>query len=42
MEQEGDGDINCNGCTWNNPQTIHKKTWLGNKTSEDYSDYRII
>ena len=26
MEHEGDGDTNCNWCTWNNPQKIGKET----------------
>ena len=38
-----DGDINCNSCAQNNPQTLDKGTGrLGNKrTSGDHLDYRI-
>ena len=25
MEHEGDGDTNCNWCTWNNPQVLVKE-----------------
>ena len=44
MEHEGDGDTNCNWCTWNNPQRIGKGTGrLGNnRTSGDHQDYSII
>ena len=44
MEHQGDGDINCNWCTWNNPQRIDKGTGrLGKKrTSGDHPDYSII
>ena len=43
-EPEGDGDTNCNPCTWNNPQTISKRTGrLGNqKASGNHPDYSII
>ena len=27
IEPEGDGDTNCDWCTWNNPQRIGKGTW---------------
>ena len=41
MEHQGDGDTNCNWCTWNNLQRIGKGTGrLGNKkTSVDHLDY---
>ena len=44
MEDKGDGDINCNWCTWNNHKRIDKGTRrLGNKmTNGDHPDYRII
>ena len=32
MEHEGDGNTNCNWCTWNNPQRISKGSGrFGNK-----------
>ena len=44
MEHEGDGDTNCNWCTWNNPERIGKGTGrVGNKrTSGNYPDYSIV
>ena len=44
MEHEGDGDTNCGGSTWDNPQTIRKGTEkFGNKkTSRDYQDHIIF
>ena len=44
MELEGDGDTNCNWCTWNNLQRICTGTGrLGNKrTNRDHRDYKII
>ena len=44
IEHEGDGNTNCNWCTWNNPQRIGKGTWtLGNKrTRGNHPDNSII
>ena len=44
MEHEGDGDTNCNWCTWNNPQRIYKRTGRLKKRrkNSDYQDYYII
>ena len=44
MEHEGDGDTNCNWCTWNYPQRIDKETGglRNQRTSTYYSEYSII
>ena len=44
MEQEGDGDTNCNWCTRYSHQRISTETrGLGNKkTSGDHSNYSIV
>ena len=43
MEDEGNGDTNCNWWTQNNLQMIGKGNGrLRNKRSEDLSDYSII
>ena len=43
MEYKGDGDANCNWCTWKGLQRLGKETgWYRNqKTSRDHPDYRI-
>ena len=43
MEREGDGDTNCNWCTWNNPQRIDKGPGRlrNQRTSRDHPDYSI-
>ena len=44
MEHEGDGDISCNWCTWNDPQRLCKKTReVGNqRTSGNHPNYSIV
>ena len=44
MEHEGDGDTNCNWCTWNNPQKIGKGTrrLRSQRRRRDHPDYSII
>ena len=43
MEYEGDGQTNCNGCTWNDPQRIDKGTGKlrNERTSRDHPNYSI-
>ena len=43
MEHEVDNDINCNGCTWNEPQKLGKETGRpeNKKTNKDYPNYSI-
>ena len=43
MEHEGDDDIICNWCTWNNPQRIGKTSRrLGNKRTRGDPPYSIV
>ena len=44
MEREGDGDITCDWCTWDNPKRIGKGTrrFENQRTSGDHPDYSII
>ena len=44
MEHEGDVDINCGCCTWNNPQRLVKglEHFEKKRTRSDYPDYSII
>ena len=44
MERGGDGDINCNWCTRNNPRKLNKETgrFRNRRTSGDYQDYSVI
>ena len=44
MEQEGEGDTNCNWCARNNPKRIRKRTGrIGNeRTSGDHPNYCTI
>ena len=43
MKHEGDGYVNCNWCTWNNPQKIDNRIrrLKNQKTKRDYQDYCI-
>ena len=43
MEREGDGNTNCNWCTWNDPQRLGKEAGgakIGGR-AEDHSNYSI-
>ena len=44
MKYEGDGDTNCNWCTWNNPQMIGKGTggFRNQRSNGDLLHYSII
>ena len=42
--KEGDGDIICGWCSWNNPKRIGKgtKKFRNKRTSRDHPEYSII
>ena len=44
MEDEGDGDTNCNWDTWNNPQMTDPgtKRLRNQRTRRSHSDYSIV
>ena len=44
VENEGDGDTNCDKCTWNGPQRLRKRNGGdGNwRTNPDYPGYNIV
>ena len=44
MAHEGDGDINYNWCTWNNPQMIGKETGRleAGRMSGGHLDYGVV
>ena len=44
MEHEGDGDTNCDWCTWDNSQKTSKVTgrFENKRTIGDHLDYNII
>ena len=44
MEHEGDGDIKCKWCTWNDPQRLGKEIeGVGNlRTIGDHQNYMIV
>ena len=44
VEHEGDGDTNCNWCTWNDPQRLRRNTGrIGNeRKNEDHPNDSIV
>ena len=44
MEHEGNTDIKCNWCVWNDPQRLGKRVGkIGNRrTSRDHPNYSIL